>query len=62
MLKRNNGLMLSCKLQTILAHCYDAFIACSFSYNISHFQLLRKETVASFAVKSGSYVEINLSN
>ena len=54
--------MLSCKLQTILAHCYDAFIACSFSYNISHFQLLRKETVASFAVKSGSYIEINLSN
>ena len=37
--------MIYYKLWTILAHCYNAFIAYCFSFNISHFQLFRKENV-----------------
>ena len=36
---------LYCRLWTILAHCYDAFIAYCFSYSLFHFQLFRIKNV-----------------
>ena len=60
--------MLYCKFWRNLALCYSVIVAYCFSYNISHFQLFRKENVlmalkhAKFAVKLGSYDEAKLLN